>query len=217
MPGLRTFAAASLIALITACNLDVTNPPAADSQLRVVNISDAQIDITVDGQLILTAVSPANVSALFVTPGSHQLTISAEGTSQTSTITVGLSSGQVTTTYAFEPNTSSLVAVQLDTGGAVAVGKIKVRVANFSKATGIQIWRTQPDFPTPTLIQTPFPYLAVSPYLESTVGAWEVYVTNNGSTTKLATTGLFSVLSQNKATVVLMDSSGVPVFRVMPE
>jgi hypothetical protein len=99
----------------------------------------------------------------------------------------------------------------------VAVGKTKVRVANFSKATGIQIWRTQPDFPTPTLIQTPFPYLAVSPYLESTVGAWEVYVTNNGSTTKLATTGLFSVLSQNKATVVLMDSSGVPVFRVMPE
>jgi len=38
-------------------------------------------------------------------------------------------------------------------------------------------------------IMTPFPYQATSPYLQSTPGSWEVFVTASGTSTKLATTG----------------------------
>jgi len=84
-------------------------------------------------------------------------------------------------------------------------------------ANGIEIWRSQPDFQTPVHIMTPFPYQATSPYLQSTPGNWEVFVTATGSSAKLATTGPVQVPSGQRRTVVLLDSAGVLRFRVIAE
>ena len=123
----------------------------------------------------------------------------------------------MTRTAVVSPAGSSLAATVLaDTGELVPVGKSKLRVAHLSPNAGsIEIWRTQPDFQTPVHIMTPFDYLATSPYLQSDPGAWEVFVTRPGTTTKLATTGLVQVPSGEKRTVVLLDSAGVMLFRVI--
>jgi hypothetical protein len=127
-------------------------------------------------------------------------------------------SGQVSTTYAYSPNATTLSAVLLDTGGIVPAGKSKLRVTHLSKIAGnIDIWRTQPDFPAPTRIQTPFPYLSTTPFVQSDSGAWEVFITAAGSTTPLLTTHVFRIPSGGKRTVVLLDSSGTMIFRVLPE
>jgi hypothetical protein len=124
----------------------------------------------------------------------------------------------VSTTYAYSPNATTLNAVLLDTGGVVPAGKSKLRVAHLSKLAGnIDIWRTQPDAPTPTRIQTPFPYLSTTPFVQSDSGAWEVFITPAGSATPLLTTHLFRIPSGGKRTVVLLDSSGTMIFRVLPE
>ena len=86
-----------------------------------------------------------------------------------------------------------------------------------ANAGSIEIWRTQPDFSTGTHIMTPFPYKATSPYLQSTPGPWEVYVTPAGGTTKLATTGVVNVPDGGRRTVVLLDSAGVLRLKVIVE
>ena len=62
---------------------------------------------------------------------------------------------------------------------------------------------------------TPFDYQATSPYLQSDPGAWEVFVTRPGDTTKLTTTGSITIPAGEKRTVVLLDSAGTMRFRVI--
>ena len=146
-----------------------------------------------------------------------QVELDATGASATTSTTVTMVSNQVMTTYVFSPNTSALGVGVLDTASAVGANRSKLRVSNFSKATDIEIWRTQPDFQTPVHIQTPFPYLATSPFLESASGIWEVFVTRKSDNARVATTGNIQLASAQRASVILMDSAGTVVFRVMPE
>jgi hypothetical protein len=102
-------------------------------------------------------------------------------------------------------------------GGAILpAGKSKLRVVHLAANAGaVEIWRTQPDFATPTHILTPFPYQGASPYLQSDPGNWEVFVTPAGATTHIATTDAVAVPAGERRTVVLLDSAGVLKFRVL--
>lgn len=215
MPVVRTLLLSVFVIAAASC-LDVASPT-DQSQIRFINASTTAIDVSVDGAPLLQAVAAPNVSAVFVPPGTHTMNFTATGglaVAQTVTTTVG----NVTTVYAVWPSANSFGVTVLDTGGVVAAGRTKLRVSHLSKTAGqIEIFRTQPDFPTPTLIQTPFPYLATSPFLESSAGKWEVFVTRPGSSVKLLSTGAIDIPSGGKRTVVLLDSAGVMVVRVMPE
>lgn len=206
MSAPRALLGFALVVGFTAC-LDVDNPTPQDTQIRVINAASSSINILVDGAGQLEAVSPSSISAMFLAAGSHQLTIqTAAGLS--TTIPVTTVSGQVSTTYAYSPNATTLSAVLLDTGGVVPAGKSKLRVSHLSKLAGnIDVWRTQPDFTIPTRIQTPFPYLSTTPFVQSDSGAWEVFITAAGNTTPLLTTHVFRIPSGGKRTVVLLDSS----------
>jgi hypothetical protein len=68
--------------------------------------------------------------------------------------------------------------VLTDSGSVVPPDKSKLRVAHFAaQAPPIDAWRSQPDYRSLTNIMFPFPYRAVSPYLQSDAGVWTVLVT----------------------------------------
>ena len=194
----------------------VTHPTSA---VRVINASKVPFEILIDGAVAASSLGIANVStALPVVPGTHTIGLrAADGT--LTNLSVQTASGQTLTTVALPGTGSSFIArVLVDTGSIVPAGKSKLRVAHLAGgAPAIEFWRTQPDFQTPVHIMTPFVYQATSPYLQSDPGAWEVFVTAPGSTTKLATTGAVVVPSGERRTVVLLDSAGVMRFRVIVE
>jgi hypothetical protein len=184
-----------------------------------VNASSSQLTVYVDGSVAAQAVQVGNVSQpISVTAGTHQVRLqNAAGTSTDLTVQVAENHSLVTVGM---PSTSSGVsaAVLTDTGSIVPAGKSKLRVVHMSPNAGnIEIWRTQPDFQTPVHIMTPFPYGAESPYLQSNAGAWEVFVTASGSTTKVASTGAINIPSGERRTAILLDSAGSKVFRVISE
>src|SRR5262249_32933536 len=67
-----------------------------------------------------------------------------------------------------------------DTNSIVPAGATKVRVLHLApKAGTIQVYRTQPDFPTPIQWQFPFTYQAnptslTAPFVQITAGTWEI-------------------------------------------
>jgi hypothetical protein len=64
-----------------------------------------------------------------------------------------------------------------DSGGSPAAGKTKLQVANFASLAGpIDVYRRQPDFDGLVDLMFPFDYRAVSGYVQSDPGQWQVLV-----------------------------------------
>lgn len=219
---MRTLPVSLLLASAVAaagCSSTTIDQPQPNAAVRVINATADPLDVIVDGHVVATGVPLASVSAnLQVSPGTHELRLQP-ATGDPVALTVESSLGEVVTAAAYRGTQAQMDAsVLVDTGAVVPAGKSKLRVVHLAgSATGIEIWRSQPDFQTPVHIMTPFPYQATSPYLQSTPGNWEVFVTASGTSTKLATTGPVQVPSGQRRTVVLMDSAGVLRFRVITE
>lgn len=213
----RTSAVVATV-LLAACSDNIGLPAATDSAFRVVNASRVPIDVLVDGTVAVTALGVAAVSSPIAVPSGTHLLHMQSATAGSADVAVQTVAAQTVTAYAVSSATSNVMAnVLADTGAIVPAGKSKLRVSNLvANSAAIEIWRTQPDFQTPVHIMTPFAYLATSPYLQSDPGAWEVFVTATGGTTKLATTGAVTLASGERITVVLIDSLGVLRFRTIP-
>lgn len=215
MSAVRKLLLGSLAVVCASC-LDGTSPQTTDAQIRIINASAVTVNIAVDGTPELDFVQPSNVSAFFTSPGPHKIIFSGDALLST-LINVTATSQGVTTAYLYTSANGQTGVAALDTGSTTPVGKSKVRVSLLSRAIGpVDVWRTQPDFQTPIHIQTPFPYLTTSPFVQSDSGVWRVFVTPVGSSTPLLST-TFDVPSTGRRTVVLLDSAGIPVFRVLPE
>lgn len=112
--------------------------------------------------------------------------------------------------------TVDVLKAVVDAGSIVPAGKSKLEVIHLAAGAGsIEIWRTQPDFPSRVHIMTPFDNQAQPPYLQSDAGPREVFVTRPGSKVKLATTGVIMVPAGERRTAVLLDSAGVLRFSVL--
>lgn len=212
----RWFALFASFALVASCDSSIEPDPAGSAQLRVINATPGALDVVFEGQTIHQGLGVANVSGVLVVPaGAHQVTLRTAGGASTN-VSIDPEVGQ-TVTVAATPATTSIAAnVIADTGAIVPANKSKLRVIHLAPNAGaIEIWRTQPDFATPTHISTPFPYQAASPYLQSDPGNWEVFVTPAGATNHIATTGAVAVPAGERRTVVLLDSAGVLKFRVL--
>lgn len=206
------------LALLAACtNLGVVDlPSGATSGFRVVNATSGVVTAFVDGEAIGTNLAAATVSTTFpVAAGAHTIQLQRSGapgfpraiaapTGGTLTI-VGLdSAGGITS------------AVLSDTNAIVPAGATKLRVAHMASLAGpISIWRTQPDFASPTRVQFPFPFRDVSPYLQSTPGDWRVMASSEDNTVgsvpmpdTLANSGLITIVDGTSRTVVLVDAPG---------
>jgi hypothetical protein len=216
MSTLRTALIPFAAVLCASCNIGTGLDGDTGTTVYVVNASNTRFDVLLDGDATPGGdMSVAAVRTAPVSPGTHQVQF-VTSTGTTATVNFSVDAGKTAIAYAYSAAASLNAAVIGDTGSVVATNMTKLRVTDLSANAGaIEIWRTQPDFQTPVHIMTPFNYLDTSPYLESTPGTWEVFVTRPGSTAKIATSGAVDIPAGERRTVVLVDSLGVLRLRVL--
>ena len=171
--------------------------------------SAATVRVTIGGHSIVT-LAPGTVSATVPVPaGTTSLQLQPSGGTATgSTRSVTFEAGQRYLLVAADSSGVAIPSLVADTNSIPVTGKSKLRVIHAAGlAPPIDIWRTQPDFPTLITIMFPFPFGAVSPYLLSDPGDWSIVVTPEGQTDTLYATGAFGVGDGKLVTVVVMDST----------
>lgn len=177
----------SLLLLSVACD---SRPPGdccflgGQSGVRVVNAYTTPVDVLIDGSVAASAVSPGGISTLVPSLGTHTLSLRPAGSASTgSAQSITTAVGVLTTLAAFRQSDGTLSSAALDdTSDVVPIGATKVRVLHLAPNAGtLQVYRTQPDFATPTAWQTPFNYQTDlsslgAPFYQSTVGTWEIRI-----------------------------------------
>ena len=212
------------VALVTAasCDLSTTslngtagNPPA----VRVINAFTGAVDVLIDGNVALSSLAPGQVNIAPAPPGNHTLMLrpTAGGSSISQPMTSA--QGAVSTIAATVGASGALsTAVLDDTNSVVPANATKLRVLHLAPSAGtLQVFRTQPDFPTPVSWQFPFNYQPdptslSAPFYQSTVGSWEVRVWQspadasgwNSATVRVTV----PLASGEKATIVILDNPG---------
>jgi hypothetical protein len=184
-------------------------PAGSLATLQVVNgAAGGAVDVLLDGRVAVANVVSGGFRLDTVTAGTHVLeTRRVTGGVPGLQRSITLDSGTTRTVVVID--SSSVLNPQdiTDTNAIVPSGASKLRVGHFaSNAGAITIRRTQPDWATPIEIMIPFPYRAVSPYLQSTPGSWTVIVSHTGQADTIATTGDIAVGDGQRRTVVLVDS-----------
>jgi len=166
------------------------------------------LSVRVDGNLFLTLAAGAVSAPTAVAVGHHTLTLTPSGGGTVaSTHPIDVTEGAVMTLVARDSSGSVVPALLADTGAIVPPGASKLRVMHAAAlAPAIDIYRSQPDFPSLITVMFPFAYGAVSPYLQSSPGSWDIVVTPAGLPDTLYHSGPFTVADGKRVTVVGMDS-----------
>ena len=174
--------AAGILITALACGDDGTSGPNDSSAtLRVVQAAESTsaVDVLVDGRLAASAL-PLGALADDITldPGDRTISVRPAGGGVSPselriTAVAGVRYSAVVIDSATVLNPISLT----DSGGIPAAGKTKLRVANYAALAGpIDVYRRQPDFPDLVSLMFPFEYRAVSAYVQSDPGDWQVLV-----------------------------------------
>jgi hypothetical protein len=203
------------ILAVAGCESDPAGANGNSGTLQFVSGVHGNVDVIVDGTVKLTDVPLGASMPIIVGIGPHNVTVrkvgGATGVTRIATVLEGDRAIIVATDSAGAPRPSVL----LDTSAVVPAGATKLRVVHLAAAApAITAWRTQPDFATETRVQFPFPYDAVSPYLQSTVGDWRVMISSEDNTAgtvpmpdTLANSGLIAIPSGESRTVVVVDGA----------
>lgn len=187
-------------------------------ELRLVNAFTTPVNVTIDGQQVTAALAAGAIQTFPVSAGSHGLSV--RGTNGASFIApVTVSAGALSTIAVVRnANGDMSSAVLDDTNSVVPTGATKVRVIHFAPNAGtLQVYRTQPDFQTPTPWQTPFDYQPApnstsAPFLQSTVGTWEVRIwqtpADASGWANAPVKVVIPLASGEKKTVLMLDKPG---------
>jgi len=206
-------AAAAAALLAGACSTEPVNTLPDDARLAVVNARASSVWVMLDGEArALVTEGSALTFALAGGTYTVELRPSGGGIAFTRSLTVSDSGRYVV--VAVDSN-GSLPVILGDTNATVPSGATKLRVAHMAAgAPAIDIWRTQPDYQTPIRVQFPFNYRDVSPYLQSTPGAWRVLVSSavagpgDPMSDTLASTSPIDIADGRSRTVVVVDKPG---------
>jgi uncharacterized protein DUF4397 len=223
MTGRNVVVAAGFALLSFGCaTKDATSPQTqapTQAGVRVVNAYSQPVDLLVDGALAVAAVAPGSVDTVPQGIGSHTVALRAAGVTSAA-LQVTTSTGSVATIAAVRWGTALAASNLDDTNAVVPSGATKVRVLHLAPNAGeIQVFRTQPDWSTPIEWQFPFLYDSVladplaHPFLQSTVGTWDVRAWRKPSEVPLGWDGTtahvsFSLKSGEKRTVLVLDKPG---------
>lgn len=214
---------APLVALVAAIACGSDHPTACCSSnpntLRVVNAFPMPVDVLIDGSVVIPSLLAGVIDTAAAGSGPHSLTFRPVGPGVASTRSITTVSGALSTVAAVRSSTGALASTILDdTNSVVPAGATKVRVLHLAPNAGtLQVYRTQPDIPNPANWQSPFTYqaditAASAPFLQSTVGTWEIHVWQTpADSTGWATAPIKVVLtlkSGEKRTVVILDKPG---------
>jgi hypothetical protein len=210
-----------LLFFIAACGSD--GPTACCTPdapaLRVVNAFTGPVDVLIDGAVAIESLAAGSIGTAEPAFGSHTLvlrpTAGGGSVSQGITTTAGASN---TIAVVRAPDGAVASAVLDDTASVVPPGKTKVRVLHLAPTAGeLQVYRTQPDYQQPIAWQTPFTYQTElsgpgAPFLQSTVGSWEVRIWKTPADASGWATAPVKVVipldSGEKKTVLMLDKPG---------
>jgi hypothetical protein len=190
----------SVLTTVVACSdssagPDDTGNGNTDGRLQVVSAvaSVSSVDIVVDGQTRLSNV-PYGVpsSPIALSLGQHSVKVVPAGTAPSAGGTVVTLRAGDTTRVVVTGTPTAMTPVALgDTGAAPVAGKGKLRVSHLAaNAPAVDVYRTQPDFPSFVKFMEPFPFNATTPFIMSDPGNWTIRVTVRGTNQVLAETSV---------------------------
>jgi len=208
--------------LLSGCGKDAatTQPETPVHGLRVVNAYTQPVDVLVDGALADSAVTPGDIDSIAQAAGSHAVSFRATGTTPLVTLNVTTGAGALHTLVVVRSGASFSASEFGDTNAVVPPGATKVRVFHLAPNAGeIQVFRTQPDWGTPVEWQFPFLYDSAMgdplahPYLQSTVGTWDIRAWRKPSEVPLGWDGTsarvtLDLASGERRTVLVLDQAG---------
>lgn len=200
-----------LLAGAVACGdgLDET-PPGNVASVTVVAAAGRATSVTpnINGQT-KPALSLGQHVEFVVPGGSRSFSFQVQGSGVTGSAgTVDLVAGENYLLIAQDSQGVVVGSLVADTGAIVPAGKSKLRVIHSAGlAPPIDVYRTQPDFPTLVSVMFPFDFGASSPYLQSDPGDWSVVITPDNLTDTLYATGPIAVPDGGRVTVVIVDST----------
>ncbi|HSQ30602.1 MAG TPA: DUF4397 domain-containing protein [Gemmatimonadaceae bacterium] len=210
-----------LLAVAAACGSDSSTACCATAQesLRVINAFTTPVDVLVDGAVVIPALAPASIDTAAPASGSHTLVLRPVGPGVAQTRSITSTPGALSTVAAVRSSSGGLGSAVLDdTNSVVPAGATKVRVLHLAPNAGtLQVYRTQPDFQTPISWQFPFNYQPdptslTAPFLQSTVGTWEIRVWQTPADSTGWTNAPLRITLQlrsgEKKTVLILDKPG---------
>lgn len=203
---------AALAAAMAGCSnsTDAGGGPATGFIRMVQAVGSApSVAVRVDGTLLITLAAGTVSAPTAVAAGQHTLTLTPTGGGiLASTHDIQVPEGASLTLVARDSAGIAVPALLADTGAIVPAGKSKLRVMHAAaQAPALSILRRQPDFPSFVSVMFPFAYGAVSPYLQSDPGTWQVLITPENQPDTLHLSGAFTVGDGKRVTVIVMDSS----------
>jgi hypothetical protein len=185
----------------------------------VINAFTGPVDVLIDGNVAIDGLAGGAIGIAAPALGSHTILLRPVGSSASVAQAVTTPYGAVKTIAAVRAANGAVASAALDdTNSVVPSGATKLRVLHLAPNAGtLQVYRIQPDFPTPVSWQFPFTYQAEptslsAPFYQSTIGAWEVRVWQtpadpSGWNTATVKT-IVTLGGGEKKTVVILDKPG---------
>lgn len=172
-------AIATLLAVTACSDSSPTGArPAGTPALVVLNAAQSPVDVLLDGHAVVQGLAPTQVSTrIDAAAGAHTVQLRSGGQTGAE-IPVTISATHALAIAVTPGSGGTLDGMVLpDTAAMPVAGKSKLRVLHLASSTGeLVIWRTQPDYQTPTDWVFPFDYGQSTDFLTSDPGTWEVRV-----------------------------------------
>jgi hypothetical protein len=216
----RTIAA--LLAL-AACDTGSSLGPPVGSRLRLLQtIPGAAFQLIVDGRLVSPDFAFGTLTpAIVMLPGEHSLV--GHSLSDTTSFAWLLFAADGVNYVVFVTDTTgpsgAVIApgVATDSGPGPAAGKAALRVADFSKASGLAA-HFSASGGAGSVPVSPFSFRAVSGFFDVAPGDWSLVVSHVGMTDTVLLAGPISVVAGEARTVAVLGSASGPLtWRLVPD
>ncbi|MEA2712749.1 MAG: hypothetical protein QOK27_710 [Gemmatimonadales bacterium] len=170
-----------LLAAVSCSGNDGTGPVAATGSLRVIQAAEstATLDVLVDGGVVLNRLGTGTISSPVSVPAGQRIIgfRPAGGATSPNLLQLAVVADSEYTAVVIDSSTVLNPIALTDSGGIPAAGKTRLQVANFASLAGpIDVYRRQPDFNGLVDLMFPFAYRAISGYVQSDPGEWQVLV-----------------------------------------
>ena len=212
---------ALLLGVVAGCGSDATTAccSTGDASLRVVNAFTGPVDVLIDGNVAIGSLAAGAIGTAAPASGGHSVLLRTTGAGGSVSQSITTTTGAVSTIAAVRASNGAVAAAVLDdTNSVVPSGKTKLRVLHFAPNAGtLQVYRTQPDFSQPVSWKFPFIYQPTptslsDPFIQSTVGSWDVRVwqtpADSSGWTNAPAKIVVPLASGEKKTVVILDKAG---------
>ena len=203
-------------------NGDGTGPASPTGSLRVIQAAEstAALDVLVDGGVVINGLGAGTISSpVSVSAGQRIITFRpVGGATSPNRLQLAVAADAHYAAVVIDSSTVLNPIALTDSGGIPAAGKTKLQVANFASLVGpIDVYRRQPDFDGLVDLMFPFAYRAVSGYVQSDPGDWQVLVATeariggvppDAPQDTLLIVEPISLAAGQAVTVVLLDKAG---------